>query len=265
MRRRAFLAFTVLLAGAARGQAGPEIEILALRFRTAEDLLPLLRPFVEPGGALTGQGSQLILRASAANRAQIRKLLTELDRAPRQLVISVRQDRAAEETQRSVGADGSVTITSRRVTGAAQIEANNSRTLATQEATQTIRVVEGGRAWIAMGTAIPLTFRQYAVTQQGLTELLGTVYYDAVTGFNVRPTLAGDVVTLEIAPEQSTVTVRGIERAQLSTSVQGRLGEWIAVGGADVREDRSSTGVLSSGQGIELNRRGVWLRVDEVR
>ncbi len=263
MRRRAFLASAVLLAGAARAQA--EIEILALRFRTAEDLLPLLRPFVEPGGALTGQGSQLFLRASAGNRAQIRKLIAELDRAPRQLVISVRQDRAADETQRSVGADGSVTITNRRVTGNVQVDGSNSRTLSTRDATQTIRVVEGGRAWIAMGTAIPLTFRQYAVTQQGLTELLGTVYYDAVTGFNVRPTLAGDVVTLEIAPEQSTVTVRGIDRAQVSTTVQGRLGEWIAVGGADVREDRSSSGVLSSGQAVERNRRGVWLRVDEVR
>jgi hypothetical protein len=56
-----------------------------------------------------------------------------------------------------------------------------------------------------------------------------------------------------------------VERAQLSTTVQGRLGEWIAVGGADVREDRSSSGVLSSGQGVERNRRGVWLKVEEVR
>jgi hypothetical protein len=265
MRRRAVLALAALLAGTAWGQAGAEIEVIPLRFRTADDLLPLLRPLVEPGGAVTGQGSQLILRASAANRAQFRKLLAELDRPPRQLVISVRQDRADEQAQRSVDADGSVTITSRRITGTAQVEANNSRTLSTQDATQTIRVIEGGRAWIAMGTAIPLTFRQYAITQQGLTEVLGTVYYDAVTGFNVRPTLAGEMVTLEIAPEQSTVTVRGIERAQLSTTVQGRLGEWIAVGGADVREDRSASGMLSSGQGVERNRRGAWLRVDEVR
>jgi hypothetical protein len=95
--------------------------------------------------------------------------------------------------------------------------------------------------------------------------MLGTVYYDAVTGFHVRPTLAGDVVTLDLAPEQSTVTVRGVERAQVSTTVQGRLGEWIAVGGADVREDRSTSGILSSGQGVERNRRGVWLKVDAER
>jgi type II secretory pathway component GspD/PulD (secretin) len=277
MRRRAFLAlnfgalgcralsaagFTTLHAGAAHAQAGAEIEVIALRFRTADDLLPLLRPFVEPGGALTGQGSQLILRASSTNRAQIRKLLADLDRAPRQLIISLRQDRAAEETQRSIGANGSVTITNRRVYGNAQVEANNSRSLSTTDATQTIRVVEGGRAWIAMGTAIPLTFRQFVVTNQGLSEPIGTIYYEAVTGFHVRPTLAGDVVTLDIAPEQSTVTVRGLERAQLSTTVQGRLGEWIAVGGADVREDRSTSGTLQSSRGTERNQRGVWLRVD---
>jgi type II secretory pathway component GspD/PulD (secretin) len=262
MQRRVLLALAALLTAGVRAQ---EIEVIGLRHRTAEDLLPLLQPMVDPVGALTGRGSQLLLRTTPGNRAQIRKLVAELDRPLRQLTISLRQDRAAEETQRSIGADGSVTITSRRVEGAGQIEARNSRSLSTQDATQTIRVLEGGRAWIAMGTAIPFTFRQYVVTAQGLTEMLGTVYYDAVTGFHVRPTLAGDVVTLDLAPEQSTVTVRGVERAQLSTTVQGRLGEWIAVGGADVREDRSTSGILSSGQGVERNRRGVWLKVEAER
>lgn len=262
MQRRALLALAALSAVGARAQ---EIEVIGLRHRTAEDLLPLLRPMVDLGGALTGRGSQLLLRTTPANRAQIRKLVAEIDRPLRQLTISVRQDRAAEETQRSIGADGGVTITSRRVEGAGQIEARIARSLSTQDTTQTIRVLEGGRAWIAMGTAIPFTFRQYVATSQGLTEMLGTVYYDAVTGFHVRPTLAGDVVTLDLAPEQSTVTVRGVERAQVSTTVQGRLGEWIAVGGADVREDRSTSGILSSGHGVERNRRGVWLKVDAER
>jgi hypothetical protein len=109
---------------------------------------------------------------------------------------------------------------------------------------QTSRVTEGGRAWIAMGTAVPLTFRRLATTPQGLTEVVGTVYYEAVTGFFVRPQLAGEQVTLDLEPEQSSATVRGLERSALSTRVQGRLGEWIAVGGADVREDRSASSLL---------------------
>jgi hypothetical protein len=100
------------------------------------------------------------------------------------------------------------------------------------------------------------------LTPQGLTELRGTVYYDAVTGFHAQPQVAGDLVTVELAPEQSEIVAGAVERAQPSTTVRGRLGEWIAVGGADARGDSQSSGVLSSAQRAGVNRRGVWLKVD---
>ncbi|MCA3221791.1 MAG: hypothetical protein ING41_05320 [Burkholderiales bacterium] len=263
MRRRRLLALGLACALALpRGARTQEIEVLALRHRNADELLPLLRPFVEPGGALTGQGFQLILRTGPANRAQIHQLLASLDRPPRQLLVAVRQDRAVEEERRGLAADGSVIVGTQGAGGSVRVQGGNERSLATQDATQTIRVTEGGRAWIAMGTAVPLTFRRLATTPQGLTEVVGTVYYEAVTGFFVRPQLAGEQVTLDLEPEQGSATVRGLERSALSTRVQGRLGEWIAVGGADVREDRSASGLLSSERGVERNRRGVWLKVD---
>jgi hypothetical protein len=40
-----------------------------------------------------------------------------------------------------------------------------------------------------------MSFRRFVVTPQGLTELRGTVYYDAVTGFHAQPQVAGDLVT----------------------------------------------------------------------
>jgi hypothetical protein len=263
VRRRRLLALGLACALAlSRRARAQEIEVLALRHRNADELLPLLRPFVEPGGALTGQGFQLILRASPANRAQVRQLIASLDRPPRQLLVSVRQDRANEEERRGLAADGRVIVGTQGASGSVRVQGGNERSLATQDAMQTIRVTEGGRAWIAMGTAVPLTFRRLATTPQGLTEVVGTVYYEAVTGFFVRPQLAGEQVTLDLEPEQSSATVRGLERSALSTRVQGRLGEWIAVGGADVREDRSASSLLSSERDVERNRRGVWLKVD---
>jgi hypothetical protein len=255
-----WLAALALLPPSARAQ---EIEVIALRHRTAEQVLPLLRPFVDAGGALTGQGYQLFLRTTPSNARQIRQMLASLDRAPRQLVISVRQDRDGESASRSIGADGSVTTTNRRVHGNVGIEAHDTRTIGTTGATQTIRVLEGGRASIAIGTAIPMSFRQFVVTPHGLTEMRGTVFYDAVTGFHAQPQVAGDQVTIELSPEQTTLTATGTERAQLSTIVRGRLGEWIAVGGADVRSDSQTSGVLSSGQQSASQSRGVWLKVDE--
>lgn len=260
MLRRA-LVIGFLLAPALRAQ---ELEIIQLKHRAAEEVLPNLRAFLEPGGALTGQGYQLFVRASAANVRQLRQLLANLDRAPRQLIITVRQDRVDERAARVIGADGSVTVTTRRVIGNANVEASDTRSVGTTDTTQTIRVLEGARAYIMIGTSIPLTFRRWAVNQSGIDEAQGTVYYDAVTGLHARPQLAGDLVVIELAPEQSAFTGGVWERAQLSTTVRGRLGEWIAVGGADLREDSRSSGITGSASNAQSTQRGVWLKVEDV-
>lgn len=252
------------VAGALHGVHAQPIEVLTLRWRSADELLPLLQPFVEPGGALTGRGNQLILRASPANRRQIEDLLAQLDTAPRQLQITVSQDRSEEQAERHISADGSVTVSSRRSFGTVTVEGSNARSTGTRAATQTIRVTEGGRATIAIGTAIPFTFRQWAVTPQGLTELRGNTWFEAVTGFAVRPRLAGDLVTLELAPEDAQFTGGGAEQMQLMTTVQGRLGEWIALGGADLRGDSRERGIASIDERSAASRRGLWVKVEEI-
>jgi hypothetical protein len=259
--RRAFLLAALAAPAALRAQA---VEVIELRHRTADELLPLLRPFIEPGGALTGQGSQLLVRASTANLQQLRTLLATLDRPPRQLEITVQQERDAESTQSAVGADGSVTITTRGSRGNLNVDAGSSRTESTRRIGQRIRVLEGSRATISLGVAIPFTFNQWVAGPQGLTEVQATTFYEAVTAVAVRPTLAGDVVTLDLAPTDMALAPQGIERAQLMTRVQGRLGEWIAVGGADLRESARRDGVLSRDARAASSQRGVWVRVDDV-
>jgi hypothetical protein len=270
IRRRLLLACAALpwLALSAGAQS---IEVLTLRHRTADDVLPLLQPFVEPGGALTGRGNQLIVRVSPANLRQLRDLLATLDRAPRQLLITVRQDRASEESQQGLRAGGGVVIDSRRgggsnSSGSVTIESSNSRTVTSRNTGQSIRVLEGGRATIDIGTAIPFTFRQYVAGPQGLTALDTTTFIEAVTGFAVRPLLSGEVVTLELAPVDATISARSgaLERAQLMTRMQGRLGEWIAVGDADLREQAQRSGSGGTDARLASSTRGVWVKVEAV-
>ncbi len=42
------------------------------KHRRAEELIPVLQPLLEQGGALTGQDYKLFVRASSANLAQLR-------------------------------------------------------------------------------------------------------------------------------------------------------------------------------------------------
>ncbi len=61
--KRLFLAL-LMLSTLAWGQA---LEVISLRHRSAEQLLPQIAPFVEPGGALSGMNDKLFLRASPRN------------------------------------------------------------------------------------------------------------------------------------------------------------------------------------------------------
>ena len=82
------------------------LEIIPLRHRTVDQVLPALRPLIEPGATLSGQGTQLIVRASPANLAEIRRALEAIDRPSRRLQISVRFDDALESASRDVEASG---------------------------------------------------------------------------------------------------------------------------------------------------------------
>lgn len=268
MRRRAALAsISALLVVPgfaplqyARAQA---IEVIALRHRSADSLLPLLLALVEPGGGLTGQGFELFLRTSPANSRQLRELIARLDTPPRQLLITVRQERAQASVEQGTGADGSVTVTSRGASGSVTVEARNSRTVGASSGEQQIRVLEGGRATITMSSAVPFTFRQWIpAAGGGWTVTRNTTFYEALRGFHVQPRLNGTLVALDITPVESSFAGAAIESLRLATQVQVRLGDWVALGGADQRADGVQTGLLASGQEAITSQRGVWMKVD---
>src|SRR5207247_10712373 len=69
----------VLAAWAAHSLAQQTLEIIPLRHRTVDQVLPALQPLVEPGGALTGQSGQLIVRISPLNMVETKTRTEALD------------------------------------------------------------------------------------------------------------------------------------------------------------------------------------------
>jgi hypothetical protein len=119
--------------------------------------------------------------------------------------------------------------------------ASNAYIVRTRRWTETIRAVEGEPATLYLNAPIALSFRRYTFGPRGVDEVGGTLQYEAMTRFAVRATVSGDVVTLEVAPDDESIAAAS---ARLAQTVQGRLGDWIAVGGPDSRAGR-----------------GVWLKV----
>ncbi|MGP1676919.1 MAG: secretin N-terminal domain-containing protein, partial [Burkholderiales bacterium] len=76
-----------------------ELEVITLKYRSAEQVIPVIRPLLAPGGSVSGMQNQLILRTTSANLKDLKKVLASLDTLPRRLMISVRQDAQAANAQ----------------------------------------------------------------------------------------------------------------------------------------------------------------------
>ncbi len=284
MKRLITLLFCLLPALALAQQ---EMEIIPLKNRTVDQVMPVIRPLVEPGGALSGMNNQLILRASRKNRDEIKQALAALDTPARQLVIRVTQNRDAAMNRSGAEAFGSVgndhvrvtqsptgvaagggTVVIKQGSSAVGAQVVETRSTRTASAAQSVQVVEGGRAFINVGQSIPLPMQQVVLGPGGAIVTNTTVYRDIGQGFYAEPRLAGDRVMLDISPQFDTPGSAGygsVNTQRVSTSISGRLGEWIELGGSGQQAAGSQRGNLSVGTSDIRDNRSIWLLVEEVK
>lgn len=277
------LASMLMPAAAALAQA---LEILPLRHRTADQVIPQLKPFVEPGGTLSGMNDKLFLRVSPRNRADLLQLLEALDRPPRRLLISVRQEGDMESEGRSLGASGDLglgrnarvivpagpgvqgsgTVEIRRGDSVIRGTMQETRSVRRENVAQQVQTVEGGRAYINVGQSIALPLTQVVMGPGGAVVSQTVVWQELGTGFDAEPRVAGDTVTLEISPSRVTAgAMPGSANVQrLSTTVSGRLGEWIPLGGSVQESSSERSGVMRQSSRGGVDSRRVYLRVEEL-
>ncbi len=241
-------------AGPALSQHG--LEIIPLRHRTVDQVLPVLRPLLEPGGTLSGHSNQLFVRASPANVAELKRVLDTIDRPARRLQILVRFDSSQDASAREIGASGTIGNRGSRV----EVRAEDSRSRGDERIDQRLQVMEGGRGYIAMGQSTPLRQRQLIQTPGGVVAQETIVMQDRATGFEVVPRVSGGNVTLDITPQRES----GNSFQRVSTTVSGRLGEWIELGGAASGASRDDRGIASSGSSTNSKSQRVWLKVEEI-
>lgn len=246
MARALVLLFFVLSAHAQQA-----LEVISLRYRTADQVLETLRPLVEPGGTLTGQGNQLILRVSPANLAEIRRALDAIDRLQRRLQVSVRFDDAFESSRREVGASGTISDRGTRI----EIRGQDAQGRADERVDQRIQVLEGSRALIQSGQSRPVRQRQYIQTPAGPIPQEVVVVQDMTTGFEVVPRISGNMVTMDIYSSRAGSTTA-------SSTASGRLGEWFELGSVVMSGARDERAIGSTSRNTSDETRRVWVKVD---
>lgn len=289
--QRALLAacITLCAAGAALSQ-NSVVEVIALRYRTAQEMIPILQPMLAPGGTLSGFQGQLVVRTTPANLEEIKRILASVDTAPRQLLITVRQDaditseRSAAGISGSVGGDrGRVTVPGTRDTRGGdvvlregddkvRVHVIEGRSNENASDTQSVRVMEGREAFVRIGQSVPVRGREVRRTVVGgrVVEQVvdSTQYRDVSTGFYVLPRVSEDRVTLDISPQRETLSRQvpgGVSVQSVVTTVTGRLGEWMEIGGIGQDASGQQTVLLGSSVGSVRDTRRVQVKVDEVR
>jgi len=266
MLARLLLCLALLFAWPAAAQQ--ELEIIPLRSQTVDRVLPTLLPLVEPGGTLIGANDQLFLRASQRNREEIKRVLATIDRPSRRLIIRVSQNRESEGASRGGEISGRVVIGdgARSNIDARLWDRQGTRS---ENAGQLVQTVEGGQAFIQIGRTLPIPMRQATIGPGGAVISETVVFQDIGRGFFATPRVNGERVTIDISQQADSLgggPGRGsISTQQLSTTVSGRLGEWIELGGSSRQVGGNQAGSLGISASGGQDARSIWLKVEEVQ
>ncbi|KAF7599776.1 MAG: hypothetical protein CGU28_01500 [Candidatus Dactylopiibacterium carminicum] len=243
--------------------AQTRLEIIPLQHRLPEQVLPVLQPLLEPGESLSAMSGKLILRASPASIARVQETLAAIDQPARRLLITVRQGSTQDESRTQADVRGDLRIDPQGVQPRIRLDAGNQRTQNRNQGEQQVQTVEDGEALITLGTSVPTPVERVEYGPGGGTIIRETRYVQAASGFMARPRLADERVTVTIAPQQARLTQGGrIQGSGLSTTVSGRLGEWLPLGSVSVQGSQHGSGTGGYQRSESTGSVDYWLRVD---
>ncbi|HEY7640625.1 MAG TPA: secretin N-terminal domain-containing protein [Steroidobacteraceae bacterium] len=236
------------------------LEVIDLKYRTAAEVIPVLQPLIEPGGALTGQDYKLFVRASAANVRQLRAALAQIDRRPNQLQVSVRRSTQQEVERERAQVSGAVSNRDANVA----VHATDENARDRSDAVASVQVIEGSSALISSGSDVPIVTAVAAGGGRRPWAAATTGYRNVSSGFLVTPRLHGQTVVLDIEQQDERVVNGSIQTQHLTTQVSGTLGEWIPLGGVSESASTQQRGILSRQYSTNSDQRSIWVKVSAV-
>lgn len=226
-------------------------ELIQLRYRTADEMLPTAQSVLGNKGRISAYGNQLIVNASPARIDELRNLIDQLDTRPRRLLISVDTSDSNFQDDRGYAVNGSASVGGvdvqagrGEVHGRDQVRIIRRTTDSRGGGVQQVQTTEGYPALIQVGQSVPIT-----TTNSGpYGEIYSNTEYRNVTrGFYVTATLSGELVHVSISSNRDRLNSNQpgvIDVQSTDTKVSGRLGEWITIGAVNEDNQSNQSGFL---------------------
>ena len=253
------------------------LTVIELKHRNAEEMITVLRPIMNSDDSLVAHDNKLIMRTDQKTLDEIRHVINTLDKPLKNLIITVTNDRAGSELHRDLsvsgnisGEDAQVKFGERQNAELAVDYRHQARSKDAKDQFQ-LRVVEGQMAYIYTGESIPQHYHRRGAGPFVVAVDAGTYYQDLNTGFYVLPRVQGDTVSLEINPQREmrasntdlhTRRSQSIETQSLHTTVTGRLGEWITIGGVDQSANVTDKGLVRRTRTKEHQKSTYYVKVE---
>ena len=243
-----------------------EMTIIPLANARAEQLLPVIEQQLDEGSSASIYQNQIILNATAEEITKIRDLIKKLDIAGQQLRITIKIGNNDSSTSNTSSINNN-TLNNNGLSISKKSRLGNTTTViqrhssnASGASSQGILATEGQPAYISTGSST--SYNQPTITANG--NIVQTKEWkSAQTGFWATVWLNGNSVNIDLEQQKENLNQDNfIDSQQLQTHINGRLGDWIAIGTLHSQDKQHSYTLNSIENTTANNTNTIYLKVD---
>lgn len=231
-----------------------ELEIINLKHRPAQDIIPILEPLLEKDASISGEKFVLFIRASNETLQQIISILPTIDAELRVLRISIMQESAQTMQRYGYRISGS----SQKKSGNSNVMVYSTKRSSNNPKQQVILVSEGQWASLQTGVNMPSITRS---TNPDGTITESVQYKSIYTRLKIQPIIRGKKIKMQVQSftgnKENIASIHGIK-----TNISGNLGQWIALGSIIEKSNSSNSGFVFSTQRRLNSKQQIFIKIE---
>jgi hypothetical protein len=261
------LGLSLVMASWCGRSVAADVAVIRIKYHWAAEVLPVVQSMLSPKGTVTASKriNSLIIVDSPDSIQRVRTYLDVYDKPLEQVRIHVRFYEPRAESAGSAAARGKVSGDNISVATGRKKKDGVDLSLKSRDRSQTnfseffVFATSGQPAFIRAAKEIPYKGRWPDYTRRYSTGGSSVMFQSVETGFEVTPTIAGDLVHLKIVPRaaygegnEAIIRFYGAQ-TELTTS----YGQWVEIGGTNSRSNDVIKEILS--QGNQRNRSPIFM------
>ncbi len=256
------------------GVCRAETVVIPVHYRSAAEVLPIVKGILSPAGRVTFADSvhALVVTDTAASIQQVRAFLETFDKAPQQVRIRLKFQEKTASQDRAVAGRGKVSgqrwsaSTGGKTEDGIEIRADDHRSSEQRTSEHLLVTTSGSPAYLFTGIEVPYKQRWIDFCRQ-YASCPDTVEFRRIeTGMEILPVIVGQRANIEITPRISQVETgdpQGVIRfTRSSTRLSVPLGQWVEIGGTQQAGNEVLSAIIGSGSGKEHSSLSMLIMVE---